>query len=350
MSTLYHTPKKVLAISGPDVEEFLNGLTSNVMSSSRNAFLNIHGRIIAVVDQYADSAATIKLCVEEEFVNPLVTHLDRYARLAGVSVRVSDEIVYVDIGQARPDIEGARVLARSAGWLVISPVELAVGKSEEDFRLFRVRHGIPVQGVDFRNEFALNVSLTDFMSFTKGCYLGQEPISKVYHRSRPSWRLEVKAERDCDAVERTRMTSRVFDAEQGDYVGFVMVDQTAGVAKETGSQGGAERTQHMVTIEDFMKLELVIGKIKTAAPHPDADKLLVLTVDIGDQERQLVAGIKKSYAPDDLIGQSVVMIKNLQPVLLRGVESQGMILAASADGGPILIGPKNEVSPGTRVK
>lgn len=106
----------------------------------------------------------------------------------------------------------------------------------------------------------------------------------------------------------------------------------------------------MVTIEDFMKFEFVVARIKTAAAHPDADKLLVLKVDIGGEERQLVAGIKKSYNPEDLIGKNVVMIKNLQPALLRGVESQGMVLAASIDGGPVLLTPEKDVPAGTRVK
>lgn len=106
----------------------------------------------------------------------------------------------------------------------------------------------------------------------------------------------------------------------------------------------------MVTIEEFMKFEFVVARVKTAAAHPDAEKLLVLTVDIGGEERQLVAGIKKSYAPDELIGKNVVMIKNLQPALLRGVESQGMVLAASADGGPVLLTPEKDVPAGTRVK
>ena len=106
----------------------------------------------------------------------------------------------------------------------------------------------------------------------------------------------------------------------------------------------------MVTIEDFMKFEFVVAKVKTAAPHPDADKLLVLTVDVGGEDRQLVAGIKKAYASEDLVGRNVVMIKNLEPAVLRGVESQGMVLAASGEGGPVLLMPEKDVAPGTRVK
>jgi methionyl-tRNA synthetase len=106
----------------------------------------------------------------------------------------------------------------------------------------------------------------------------------------------------------------------------------------------------MVTIEDFMKLELVVARVKEATAHPDADKLLVLKVDAGGEERQLVAGIRKAYVPETLVGRDVVIIKNLQPVVLRGVESQGMVLAAAGEDGPVLLAPDRDVPAGSRVK
>lgn len=86
-----------------------------------------------------------------------------------------------------------------------------------------------------------------------------------------------------------------------------------------------------ITIDDFDKVELKVAKIIDAKNHPDADKLLVLKVKIGDEERQIVSGIKKWYEPSDLIGKKVVVCTNLKPVKLRGVESKGMILAAAND-------------------
>lgn len=107
----------------------------------------------------------------------------------------------------------------------------------------------------------------------------------------------------------------------------------------------------MATIEDFMQLELKVAQVKEAVVHPDADKLLVLKIDLGGEERQLVAGIKKSYAPEDLIGKRIVVIANLEPAIIRGVESQGMLLAASDDNGVTLLTPERaDIALGSRVK
>ncbi|PIQ87908.1 MAG: methionine--tRNA ligase, partial [Candidatus Omnitrophica bacterium CG11_big_fil_rev_8_21_14_0_20_43_6] len=79
----------------------------------------------------------------------------------------------------------------------------------------------------------------------------------------------------------------------------------------------------MATIDDFRKLELRIAQIKEANDHPDADKLVVLTLDLGDRQKQVVAGIKNFYSKEELIGKQVVLVDNLDSVILRGVESHG---------------------------
>jgi methionyl-tRNA synthetase len=87
---------------------------------------------------------------------------------------------------------------------------------------------------------------------------------------------------------------------------------------------------NLATIDDFAKLDLRIGQIKSCKPHPNADKLLVLKVDAGEGKlRQIVAGIAKYYAPDTLVGKKIVLIRNLEPVTLRGEKSEGMLLAGS---------------------
>lgn len=106
----------------------------------------------------------------------------------------------------------------------------------------------------------------------------------------------------------------------------------------------------MVNIEEFKKLELKIARIKEVTDHPNADKLYVLTLDLGDKTKQVVAGIKKSYASQDLVNRLVVVVDNLEPVVLRGVESQGMILAASDENGIAVLSPDKEVKLGSIVK
>jgi methionyl-tRNA synthetase len=87
------------------------------------------------------------------------------------------------------------------------------------------------------------------------------------------------------------------------------------------------------TEDPFSILNLRVAHIQKVDPHPNADKLYILTLDIGqDQTRQLVAGIKAYYTPEQLIGKHIVFISNLKPAMLRGIESQGMLLAAEKDG------------------
>jgi methionine--tRNA ligase beta chain len=106
----------------------------------------------------------------------------------------------------------------------------------------------------------------------------------------------------------------------------------------------------MITIEEFSKVELRVATIKAVEPHPNADRLLVLKIDLGDEERQLVAGIRAHYTPEELVGKQIVVVVNLQPATLRGVESQGMLLAASDDENVIVLSPEKPIAPGARVK
>ncbi|MCU1331147.1 MAG: methionyl-tRNA synthetase [Candidatus Angelobacter sp.] len=107
-----------------------------------------------------------------------------------------------------------------------------------------------------------------------------------------------------------------------------------------------------ISIDDFMKVELRVGQVKAAEKVKGADKLLRLEVDIGTEVRQLVAGIALAYKPEDLIGRKVVIVANLQPRKLRGLESNGMIVAASVgeDGKPVLAGFLEDVPVGAKLK
>ena len=106
-----------------------------------------------------------------------------------------------------------------------------------------------------------------------------------------------------------------------------------------------------ITIEEFAKVKLRVGRIFEAAPIEGSDKLMQLQVVIGEDKRQIVAGIKANYTPEQLIGRQIVVCVNLKPVKLRGVESQGMLLAATdADGGAILLAPEREAPEGAPVK
>jgi methionyl-tRNA synthetase len=105
----------------------------------------------------------------------------------------------------------------------------------------------------------------------------------------------------------------------------------------------------MISIEEFRKIEIKVATIKHAEPHPNADRLMVLKIDLGSEERQLVAGIKEHYAAEDLIGRQIVVVANLEPAKLRGIESQGMLLAASDDDKIVILNPEKPVGPGAKV-
>jgi methionyl-tRNA synthetase len=106
-----------------------------------------------------------------------------------------------------------------------------------------------------------------------------------------------------------------------------------------------------ISIDDFAKIELRVGLVKVAERVPKADKLLRLEIDIGTEVRQVLAGIAEAYAPETLIGRKVVIVANLAPRKLRGMESNGMIVAASLDGGkPVLASFLEDVPVGARLK
>jgi len=110
----------------------------------------------------------------------------------------------------------------------------------------------------------------------------------------------------------------------------------------------AESNVPTISIEDFGRLDLRVARIIGAEAVKGANKLLQLEVDLGGEKRAVVAGIAQHYRPEELIGKSVVLVANLQPTKIRGIESQGMLLAAQADGKLVLIAPEKEIAPGRR--
>src|SRR3989344_430747 len=106
----------------------------------------------------------------------------------------------------------------------------------------------------------------------------------------------------------------------------------------------------MISLEDFKKIELRVAKIVQAERVPDTDKLLKLRLQVGGEERDIVSGIAEHYEPESLIGREIVIVANLEPRILRGVESEGMLLAAQDENGTLaLLQPDKEIEPGAAV-
>ena len=106
----------------------------------------------------------------------------------------------------------------------------------------------------------------------------------------------------------------------------------------------------MIDIAGFKSVSLRVGHILTAEKVEKADKLLKFTVDLGSEQRTIVSGIAKYYTPEEMVGKQVVVVANLKPAKLRGIESQGMLLCAvSADGDVVLVAPEKRVPAGSEV-
>ncbi|HET9400971.1 MAG TPA: methionine--tRNA ligase [Candidatus Acidoferrales bacterium] len=157
-------------------------------------------------------------------------------------------------------------------------------------------------------------------------------------------------------VEKSEIIERIESMEQDSSKPAVPIGGTPGPvpapAAASGAPAAAPPTDGKITIDDFAKVELRVGEVKTAERIQGADKILKLTVDIGTEVRQVVAGIATAYEPEKLIGRKVIVVANLAPRKLRGVESNGMIVAASVgpEGKPILAGFLEDVPVGARLK
>jgi methionyl-tRNA synthetase len=110
-----------------------------------------------------------------------------------------------------------------------------------------------------------------------------------------------------------------------------------------------EETRPVITYQEFKNLDLRVAQIISCEPHPNADKLLVMQIDLGGERRQIVAGLKPYYAPEQLVGRKIVVVVNLAPATLRGVPSNGMLLAAQSGNDVVVLIPEKDVPAGSKV-
>lgn len=127
-------------------------------------------------------------------------------------------------------------------------------------------------------------------------------------------------------------------------------DDRSQITEERKKMAETNISAETITIEDFSKIKLRTGKVLSAENVPNSKKLVKLSVDLGDEKRQIVAGIAAHYQPEELIGKDVVIVANLKPAKLMGIESQGMVLAASNGEILSLVRPEKDITPGSVVK
>ena len=209
---LYYCNKTVLRFY-PKGPEFINGYSTNDVDAPLNAFVDIQGRIVAVAHQQKVSEDEMHVIVEEAFAGRLLIHLGKFLSLSDTQAeRLSAKKVYWDFETDR---------------LTVTEETMNAEVSQEEFTLYRLRKGVSLQGVDFDQELVLCVDEDNLVSYTKGCYLGQEIVARVHYRGKPPKRLVVKTQSECSPDELGRMTSRVWDPQLGENVGFVFVSHPA---------------------------------------------------------------------------------------------------------------------------
>ena len=208
---LYECDKTVLQFR-PKAAAFLNGYMTNVPEAPLTAFVDIQGKIIAVAHQHKISEDEVHIVVESKFVERLLSHLKNYLALSDTAVqRLDGKKVYWNLETHE---------------LIITDESRPATVSEEEYTLYRLQNNAPLQGVDFDRELVLNLGDDSLVSYTKGCYLGQEIVARVHYRGKPPKKLLVKYEDECSPEELGGMTSRAFDPVKGSFMGFVF-DKTA---------------------------------------------------------------------------------------------------------------------------
>jgi folate-binding protein YgfZ len=219
---IYLLNKMVIRILG-NAAQFLSGLTSNTLDAPQNAFLNLHGRIIATFEQVRTGEDEFLLVLAPSAWESLKAHTDRYARLNKTTIEPVSRHVYFDLDSTMPLEPKDHTVVQKAGRLVVTDRTLSSTISDSEFTRFRLEYQLPMHTVDYGDDMVLNVHEHDFVSYTKGCFLGQEPVAKVHNRSKPTWKLSVCYLDELTAEDQAKATSVVEEPVTGRRRGFVFV-------------------------------------------------------------------------------------------------------------------------------
>ncbi len=167
---LYKASKILLRFKNK-AADFINAYTTNTPEAEKNAFVDIRGKIVAVFDQKYVSPDEVLVIIEAKFRERLLGHLDKYLKLSDTVIEEDKRFVYFDLDAPAPH-------------LFLSEKELPAGVSAQEFEAFRAKNKIRIQGTDYDNELLPNVFPEGYVSYTKGCYLGQEIIARVHYRGK----------------------------------------------------------------------------------------------------------------------------------------------------------------------
>lgn len=218
---LFKLHKTVLRIIN-NPSKLLGGVTSNTLDAPQNAFLDKFGKIVVVFEQKKINENEILVVVEQKFLQRLYNHIKPFLTLSQAKVQSTHYHVYFDLDKEYRLEKNEYNISQKNGNIIITEKELETTISEEKFTIFRLKNNIPLQGIDYDQEMALNIT-EDFISFTKGCFLGQEVVARVHNLGTPPKRLVVKYENECNEKEKMIMTSKCIDSETGKVMGFIFL-------------------------------------------------------------------------------------------------------------------------------
>ncbi len=208
----------------PGAAAFLKVYSTNLPDRPRNAFVDLKGKIVAVFNQWTAPGGDEALLVfPKSAVRRAEAHLAKFLDVTGTGFEETPYSAYWDLDGTYEADKDERAIQETAGRVILTPLTPPSSVPEEEFRLFRLRNRLPLQGIDYDDEMILNVYNEEVISYTKGCYLGQEIVARVHYRSKPPRALAVRAEDECSPAERAAMTSKTADPETGRTLGFVFV-------------------------------------------------------------------------------------------------------------------------------
>lgn len=214
---------------GPGADAFLQAYTTQAPAAPRGAFIDAKGKAVGVYDHVRLDADRSILVIPRITHERLVRHLKNYLFLTGADLRVLPHAAYWDLDSSAVPPEtaashqGEWAIPRAQGQILVTTRAMDATVSEEDFRVFRIRHRLALQGVDYDDPMLLNLDDPELVSFTKGCYLGQEIMARVHYRGKPPLKLAAVREADCPPDLKEKMTSRVRDGVSGEVAGFVFL-------------------------------------------------------------------------------------------------------------------------------
>jgi len=200
-------------------EKLLKGLTSNILTASNNAFLSAKGKIIATCYQVQINSDNHIVVIDTPSVERFLAHINKYLPLSPTDINQLDTKVYYDLSGDGNHCDAIATINMPVGKIIVTD-HLNCDVDDSTFTAFRHDHFLPIQTVDFNDEMLLNVFPEHFVSYTKGCYIGQEVIARVHNLSSPPRKLAVvHAQPSTESL-----TSSLLDKSTNTYSGFRFID------------------------------------------------------------------------------------------------------------------------------